>query len=70
MLLLQEYTEHWHEAFQAGLGPAYPHIAFVMEEDPSGSAIYSKSPFEEPVELYVPLGEGKAPQLRAVFRKP
>jgi len=68
VLLLQEYANHWHDALQASIGQDYPHIAHERREDSFGTAIYSRRPFTERVNLGVPLGEATEPQMRAVVR--
>jgi len=70
ILLLQEYTDHWHEALQRGVGGAYPHIVYVPRDDSFGAAIYSKWPFVGQVNRYIPLGSGTEPQMRAVVQTP
>ena len=66
ILLLQEYTDHWHDALQEAIGADYPHVVYVAREDSFGAAIYSRRPFVGDVEDYVPLGGGTEPQMRAV----
>ena len=68
ILLLQEYTDHWHQALQAAIGRNYPHTSYRRREDSFGTGIYSKRPFEEPVAMHVPLGQAAEPQIRAVIR--
>ena len=68
VLLLQEYTQHWHQALQSALGREYPYMANERREDSFGAAIYSRKPFEESVGMNVPLGSGDVPQMRAVIR--
>lgn len=68
VLLLQEYTDHWHEALQSAIGKEYPHTAFERRDDSFGTAVYSRRPFEGPVQMSVPLGQGGEPQVRAVIR--
>jgi endonuclease/exonuclease/phosphatase (EEP) superfamily protein YafD len=67
LLLLQEYTEHWHAALQTAIGGEYPHIAYTTRDDSFGMAIYSRRPFVEPVKMRLPLGAGDLPQMRAVI---
>jgi len=66
VLLLQEYTPHWHEAIRGAVGHEYPYQMFEDREDAFGVAIYSRFPFVGPVDLSVPLGEIQLPQIRAV----
>ncbi len=68
VLLLQEYTDHWHAALQQRLGVAYPHIAYIPRDDSFGSAIYSRHAFVGKVQRYLPLGSGSEPQMRAVIQ--
>jgi endonuclease/exonuclease/phosphatase (EEP) superfamily protein YafD len=68
VLLLQEYSAHWHEALQAALATEYAHVAFVSQEDSFGAAIYARRPFVGPVDSRVPLGSLGTPQMRAVIR--
>ncbi len=67
VLLLQEYTEHWHAAMKEGIGAEYPFVAAVRREDSFGIAIYSRRPFLQPVETDLPLGSADEPQIRAVI---
>jgi endonuclease/exonuclease/phosphatase (EEP) superfamily protein YafD len=67
VLLLQEYTNHWHDALQSSIGHDYPHVSFERRQDSFGTAIYSKRSFEEPVETHLPLGHAIVPQIRAVI---
>lgn len=67
VLLLQEYTWHWHKALQAALGSEYPHVEYITREDSFGAAVYSRRPFVEKVEIFTPLGEAIDPQIRAVI---
>lgn len=66
LLLLQEYTSHWHDALQSAIGPRYPHTRYVRREDSFGNAIYSKRPFAEEVDQRLKMGKGLVPQFRAV----
>ena len=68
ILLLQEYTHHWHAALQEAIGSDYPHVAYVAREDSFGAAIYSRRPFVGRVRSDLPLGRGLEPQIRAVVR--
>jgi endonuclease/exonuclease/phosphatase (EEP) superfamily protein YafD len=68
ILLLQEYTAHWHSALQAAIGREYPHERHVCRDDSFGTAIYSKRPFVGGVNMAVPLGSAEEPQVRAVVR--
>lgn len=68
IVLLQEYTNHWHEALQHGIGPSYPHVVYRCREDSFGVAVYSKVPFVGEPDLAIPLGSGSVPQVRAVIR--
>lgn len=67
VLMLQEYTHHWHDALQTTLGARYPHVAHVRREDSFGIAVYSRRPFLEPVRIDLPLGTTDMPQIRAVI---
>jgi endonuclease/exonuclease/phosphatase (EEP) superfamily protein YafD len=68
VLLLQEYTVHWHKALQEGIGSAYPHIAYVTRDDSFGAAIYSRRPFLERPQHNLRLGAASEPQMRAVIQ--
>lgn len=67
VLLLQEYTLHWHEALQAKIGADYPHICYITRDDSFGAAIYSRRPFVDALQRYVSLGQATEPQMRAVI---
>lgn len=67
VLLLQEYTPHWHRAVQAAVGSTYPHQSWVIRDDSYGLAVYSRRPFVEPVSQTVALGDATEPQIRAVI---
>lgn len=66
VLLLQEYTPHWHEAIQRAVGPVYAYCVFEDREDSFGAAIYSRFPFVGPVDSSVPLAGLDSQQIRAV----
>ena len=68
ILLLQEYTDHWHQALQQTFGATYPHIVYVTRWDSFGTAIYSRRPFVGAVDKSVPLGDATEPQIRAVIK--
>ena len=69
VLLLQEYTEQWHEAMTAAGFPAdYPYSSFVTRDDSFGVALYSKFPFVGEVDNRLPLGRAGVEQTRAVVR--
>ena len=68
ILLLQEYTDHWHRALQQAFKAAFQHTVYVIREDSFGAAIYSRRPFVGTVEKFVPLGDATEPQIRAVTR--
>jgi endonuclease/exonuclease/phosphatase (EEP) superfamily protein YafD len=68
LLVLQEYSFHWHEAFQAALGDDYPHTAFVRRNDSFGLAIYSRRPFVGPADMSLRFGTVSLPQGRIVIR--
>ncbi|MCG8408244.1 MAG: endonuclease/exonuclease/phosphatase family protein [Phycisphaerales bacterium] len=67
VLLLQEYTDHWHEAINAAISSDYPHKVHIIRDDSFGSAIYSRRPSKGRIERYVDLGSGSEPQVRAVI---
>jgi endonuclease/exonuclease/phosphatase (EEP) superfamily protein YafD len=67
VLLLQEYTAHWHEALQTAFGDRYPHITYVPRSDSFGAAVYSQRPFVGEVENYLPLTGALDPQMRGVI---
>ena len=56
IVLLQEYTEHWHAALRAALAEDYPYECHVCRDDSFGAAVYSNRPFLGEPELDVPLG--------------
>ncbi len=66
LLLLQEYTAHWHEALSTALKKDMPHSVFFPREDSFGAAVYSKWPLEGPLDRYMSLGRGSVPQIRVV----
>lgn len=66
VILIQEYTRHWHDAFQRELLSDYPHHIGFPQEDAFGSAIYSRLPFREDPRLVMSMGGGDVPQIRAV----
>jgi len=68
VVVFQEYSPPWHAAAQRSLATRYPYRATAVRHDPMGQAIYSRLPFVEPVELFVPLGMVDHPQVRAVVR--
>lgn len=69
VLLLQEYTDPWHEAISAALAAEYSHRSFVTQDDSFGVALYSRTPFVEwDVDNRLPLGRSLVPQTRAVIR--
>ena len=69
VVLLQEYTHHWHLAMRAALSGQYPYSSFVTQDDSFGVAIYSRTPFiSGNVDNRLPLGRSLVPQTRAVFR--
>ncbi len=67
VLLLQEYTDHWHTSLQDAVGADYPHIVYFPRDDSFGAAVYSRRPFVGKVQRYVPLGSANEPQMRAVI---
>jgi endonuclease/exonuclease/phosphatase (EEP) superfamily protein YafD len=67
VLLLQEYSFHWHEVLQAEIGGDYPHISYVTRDDSFGAAIYCRRPFLHEPQRHVPLGQASAAQMRAVI---
>ena len=69
VLLLQEYSDHWHDALQKALAAAYPHRSFETRDDSFGVAVYSRLPFAGgDVYNRVALGREALPQQRAVVR--
>lgn len=66
IVLLQEYTELWHDALRAALAKDYPYECHVCRDDSFGMAVYSSRPFLADPEMYVPLGVSSLPQIRAV----
>ncbi len=67
ILLLQEYTPHWHEALTQAFETSYPHRVDVQQDDSFGMAIYARHPFVGEPKTRLPLGEGLDPQMRAVI---
>ena len=67
ILMLQEYTAHWHDALQASLGDTYPHTVYVPRGDSFGAAIYSRRPFVGEPAANLSLGDATEPQIRAVI---
>jgi endonuclease/exonuclease/phosphatase (EEP) superfamily protein YafD len=67
VLLLQEYADHWHTAFQAAVGEDYPHVRHITRGDSFGVAVYSRRPFLEEPSVSIPLGDVGVPQIRAVI---
>ncbi len=68
IVLLQEYTEHWHAALRAALAEIYPYECHVCRDDSFGAAVYANRPFLNDPELDVPLGVSALPQIRAVVQ--
>jgi endonuclease/exonuclease/phosphatase (EEP) superfamily protein YafD len=69
VLLLQEYTPHWHAAMAgSALAAEMPYSSFVTRDDSFGVAIYSRSPFVGEVDNRLPLGRAGVEQTRAVVR--
>ncbi len=68
ILLLQEYSPHWHEAIREAIGARYPYAKWVVRPDPFGAAIYSRLPFEDDVRTDLHLAGVETPQMRAVVR--
>lgn len=66
ILLLQEYTDHWHTALQSEMGGDYPYVCSVTREDSFGAAIYSRRPFVGKPDRDLSLGQALSPQMRAV----
>ena len=69
VVLLQEYTDHWHAAMKPALSGQYPFSSFVTQDDSFGVAVYSRTPFVGGgVDNRLPLGQSLVPQTRAVVR--
>ena len=68
VVLLQEYTDHWHADASKALSQHYPHSSFVPRDDSFGVAIYSRLPFVEEVDNRFPLGRAGVEQTRSVVR--
>lgn len=66
IVVLVEYTPHWHKVVHDAIGANYPHQAIEVMEDMFGLAVYSRFPFVGQVDLSVPLGGASFPQARAV----
>jgi len=68
VLLVQEYTDHWHAAFRrASILDRYPHAVHVTQDDSFGIALYSRLPFVKPPQVDLDLGDEDVPQIRAVI---
>lgn len=64
VLVIQEYSPLWHEAFvAAGIPEAYPHSVLLVRDDPFGSAIYSRRPITDGGEWKT----GGLPMIRATI---
>jgi endonuclease/exonuclease/phosphatase (EEP) superfamily protein YafD len=69
VVLLQEYTDHWHAAVKPALSQEYPFSSVVTQDDSFGVAVYSRTPFVDgDVDNHLPLGRSLVPQTRAVVR--
>jgi endonuclease/exonuclease/phosphatase (EEP) superfamily protein YafD len=66
VLLLQEYTAHWHTALQEAFAKDLPHSICFPREDSFGAAVYSRRPLENKAGGYLRLGHGDVPQIRVV----
>jgi endonuclease/exonuclease/phosphatase (EEP) superfamily protein YafD len=64
VLMLQEYTAHWHTAMQKALAEQYPYSSVVMREDSFGIALYSRTPFAAEVDQRFPLGRAGVDEMR------
>jgi endonuclease/exonuclease/phosphatase (EEP) superfamily protein YafD len=64
LLLLQEYTAGWHQAFQSAIAADYPYSSVVMRDDSFGIAVYSRTPFVGDVDQRFPLGRAGVEQMR------
>ncbi len=67
VLVLQEYTACWHQAFQAALAAEYPYVSYVCRDDSFGQAVYARRPFVGLVDSHLPIGTVGLPQTRAVM---
>lgn len=68
ILLLQEYTDEWHETIYKKISTTYPHSDWVCRNDSFGVAIYSKKEFVKLIDRYIPLGDQSLPEMRATIR--
>ena len=68
VLLLLEYTPHWHAAFRQPLAADYPYVTHAIRQGSFGMAVYSRLPLAEPVNLELPLADSGTPQARAVVQ--
>jgi endonuclease/exonuclease/phosphatase (EEP) superfamily protein YafD len=68
VVLLQEYTPAWQAAVRPALAAKYPYVQDLTREDAFGWAIYSKYPFDAPVNANLTLGNWGTPQMRAVLQ--
>jgi endonuclease/exonuclease/phosphatase (EEP) superfamily protein YafD len=66
VLLVQEYPQHWHDALSKALRSRYPYSTWVIQDDSFGMATYSRIPFIDPVNNFLPLGVSRVPQSRMV----
>jgi len=67
VVLLQEYTDRWHEAIHAAISEAYPYSMWVTRSDAFGLAIYSKSPMQPDPNQQLDCGDVTVPLLRTVI---
>lgn len=65
VLMLQEYTAEWDEAFQRALAADYPHGSVVMRDDSFGIALYARTPFAGEIDPGFRLGRAGVDQMRA-----
>ena len=66
VVVLQEYTPAWQAAMRPALTARYPYVQDSTREDAFGWAIYSKRPFDGPVNARLTLGHWGTTHMRAV----
>ncbi len=66
VVLFQEYSPHWHRAFQFALAATYPFFSGKPLPSPNGVAIYSRLPFLGTEERVFYMEGSGQPHVRAV----
>lgn len=65
LLLLQEYTDSWHQAIHAAVSKDYPYSVWVTRPNAFGVAIYSKRPLSPDSSRELDCGSFSLPLLHA-----